>query len=107
MHAHWAADVKQRFDDPASKVIGSELVSSSITSGGDGSEESASTPTIKAENPHIRFYNNRRGYVRTRFTPSEVEADFRVVPYVQKKGAPAETRARFVIEDRRPGLQPA
>jgi len=73
VHAHWAADVKQRFDDPASPVIGSELVSSSIASGGDGSETNASAPTIQAENPHIRFYNNRRGYVRTRFTTSEVK----------------------------------
>ena len=36
-----------------------------------------------------------------------MKADFRVVPYVQKPGAPAETRAGFVIEDRKPGLQKA
>lgn len=107
IHSHWAADIKQRFDDPASPVIGSELVSSSVTSGGDGSESGASAPAAQVENPHIRFYDNRRGYVRTRFSASEVKADFRVVPYVQKPGAPAETRAGFVIEDRKPGLQKA
>ena len=67
VHAHWAADIKQRFDDPAAPVVGSELVSSSITSGGDGSETSPTTADTLADNPHIRFYNNRRGYVRTRF----------------------------------------
>ncbi len=107
VHAHWAADVKQRFDDPASPVVGTELVSSSITSGGDGSETRPNTAAYLADNPHLRFYNNRRGYVRTRFTPNEMTADFRVLPYVKQAGAPVETRATFVVEDRRPGFHPA
>ena len=56
------------------------------------------------ENPQLRFYNNRRGYVRTRFTAGEMTADFRAVPYVQRPGAPVETKATFVVEDRKPGL---
>ena len=107
VHAHWAADIKQRFDDPAAPVVGSELVSSSITSGGDGSENGPTTADTLADNPHIRFYNNRRGYVRTRFTSNEVTADFRVVPYVKQPGAPVETRGTFVVEDRKPGLNKA
>ena len=106
-HAHWGADVKQRFDDPASPVIGSELVTSSITSGGDGSEAQPGTATVLAENPHLKFHNNRRGYVRTRFTGSDVTAEFRVVPSVRRAGMPGQTRGTFVIEDRRPGLQKA
>jgi alkaline phosphatase D len=30
--------------------------------------------------------------------------DFQVLPYVTRPGAPAHTRASFVIEDRVPGL---
>jgi alkaline phosphatase D len=107
VHAHWAADVKQRFDDPASPLVGSELVSSSVTSGGDGSETAEGAATTLAENPHVHFTSNRRGYVRTRFTAGEVTADFRVVPYVTRPGAPVETRATFVVEDRKAGLQDA
>ncbi len=107
VHAHWAADIRRRFDDPASPVVGTELVSSSITSGGDGSETRPDTATTLAENPHIRFYNNRRGYVRTRFTADTLTADFQVLPYVQRAGAPVQTRASFTVEDRRPGLNPA
>jgi alkaline phosphatase D len=107
VHAHWAADVKQRFDDPEAPVVGTELVSSSVTSGGDGSETEEDTATILAENPHIRFHHNRRGYVRTRFTAGRMTADFRVLPYVRQEGAPVQTRATFVVEDRRPGLNPA
>lgn len=62
---------------------------------------------VLAENPHIRFFNNRRGYVRTRVTPDELRADFRVVPLVSQPGAPVQTRASFVVSDRDPTLHPA
>ena len=42
--------------------------------------------------------------MRTRLTASELTADFRVLPYVQRRGAPAETRATFVIDSDRTGL---
>ncbi|HEX5740784.1 MAG TPA: alkaline phosphatase, partial [Pilimelia sp.] len=45
-----------------------------------------------------------RGYVRARLTPAALAVDFRVVPYVSRAGAPARTRASFVVEDGRPGL---
>ncbi|MCM6778332.1 alkaline phosphatase D family protein [Nocardia sp. CDC159] len=107
VHTAWAADIKQRWEDPASPIVGSELVATSITSGGDGSEFRGDTEIIRLENPHIRYFNNRRGYVRTRMTADRMHADFRAVPYVSRPGAPVQTKASFVIEDRRPGLHPA
>jgi alkaline phosphatase D len=107
VHAHWAAEVKERFDDPASPIVATELVASSITSRGDGSEIESDTAGILADNPHIRFYNNRRGYVRTRFSEGEMRADFQVVPYVSRPGAPVQTRASFAVLDGQPGLQTA
>jgi alkaline phosphatase D len=107
VHAHWAAEVKERFEDPSSPTVATELVATSITSGGDGSETRDDTAATLADNPHIRFYNNRRGYVRTRFTPDGMRADFQVVPFVSRPGAPVQTRASFVVPDREPGLNPA
>ena len=107
VHAHWAAEVKERFEDPSSPTVATELVATSITSGGDGSETRDDTAATLADNPHIRFYNNRRGYVRTRFTAHEMRADFQVVPFVSRPGAPVQTRASFVVPDREPGLNPA
>ncbi|WP_037069103.1 alkaline phosphatase D family protein [Pseudonocardia acaciae] len=104
VHAHWAAEVKARFDDPASPTVGTELITTSIASGGDGSEQRPETAGVLADNPHVRFFNNRRGYVRTTITADTMTADFRVVPYVTRPGAPGETRARFVIADRNAGL---
>lgn len=104
IHSHWAAEVRERFDDPSSASVATELVTSSITSDGDGSETRPEITAILAENPHIRFFNNRRGYVRTRITPGELRADFQVVPFVSRRGAEVQTRASFVVPDREPAL---
>ncbi|GAB3181760.1 alkaline phosphatase D [Micromonospora palomenae] len=104
VHAHWASDLKLDYADPTSRTVGSELVCSSVTSGGDGFDSaSGSHPWLKT-NPHLRFQNNLRGFVRTTITPGRLTADFAVLPYVSRPDAPAYTRASFVIEDRVPGL---
>ncbi len=107
IHSHWAAEVRERFDDPSSVPVATELVTSSITSGGDGAETDPRVAAVLAENPHLRFSTNRRGYVRTRISPGELRADFQVVPYVSRPGATVQTRASFVVTDRDPTLHPA
>ncbi|MCX9193675.1 alkaline phosphatase [Carbonactinospora thermoautotrophica] len=104
VHTHWASEIKADFDDPDSATLGVELVTTSITSGGDGSDTTSSGEKIKALNPHIKFFNNQRGYVRARITSEELRADFRVLPYVTRPDAPVTTRASFVVEEGRPGL---
>ncbi|GAA4096902.1 alkaline phosphatase D family protein [Actinomadura miaoliensis] len=104
VHAHWASELKVDYDDPASKTVGAELVCSSITSGGDGADsDPAAHPFLKI-NPHLKFYNNQRGYVMTRIGKDELRADFKTVPTVRTRDAQASTKATFVIEDRVPGL---
>ncbi|MEV4483441.1 alkaline phosphatase D family protein [Micromonospora coxensis] len=104
VHAHWASDLKLDYADPTSRTVGSELVCSSITSGGDGADSATGSHPWLKTNPHLRFQNNLRGYVRTTITPEQLSADFDVLPYVSRPDAPAYTRATFVIEDRVPGL---
>lgn len=104
VHAHWAAEVRERTDDPLSRSAATELVTTSITSGGDGSDTRSDVDAILPENPHIRYFSNRRGYVRARVTPDELQADFRTVPYVSRPGAPVQTGATFTVPDRIPQL---
>jgi alkaline phosphatase D len=104
VHAHWASDLKLDYADPTSRTVGTELVCSSITSGGDGVDVVPAAHPWRSWNPHLRFYNNQRGYVRTRITAGALTADFRVLPYVTRPGAPVHTRATFVVEDRVRGL---
>ncbi|MET1072173.1 MAG: alkaline phosphatase D family protein [Umezawaea sp.] len=106
VHAAWGAEIKERWDDPASRTAGTEIAGTSITSGGDGSEVYPETPEWFAENPHVKYFNNRRGYVRAGFSADEVRVDFRGVDFVSRPGAPVSTKASFVIEDRVPRLNP-
>ena len=61
--------------------------------------------SVLADNPHLRYFNNRRGYVRMRVTADEVRADFRVLPYVSRPGAAVQTDGTFVVADRAPVMQ--
>ncbi|GII29090.1 alkaline phosphatase D family protein [Planotetraspora mira] len=105
VHAHWASDLKLDYDDPTGRSVGSELVATSISTGGDGADSDPATHPYLAINPHLKFYNNQRGYVLTRIERDAMTADFKVLPHVQTPGSEAYTRATFVVEDRVPGVQ--
>ncbi|MEU7743586.1 alkaline phosphatase D family protein [Nonomuraea sp. NPDC049158] len=105
VHAHWASDLKLNYDDPTGPSVGSELVASSISTGGDGADSDPATHPFLAINPHLKFYNNQRGYVLTKIERDALTADFKVVPHLREPGAEAYTRATFVVEDRVPGVQ--
>jgi alkaline phosphatase D len=107
VHAHYLCDVKANFEDPASATVATEIVGTFISTGGDGVENTAGDAVQFAENPHIKFINRKRGYVRNVVTPDTWTADFRTVDFVRTKGAPITTRASFVIENGHPGGIPA
>ena len=104
VHANWASDLKLDYDDPTSATVGSEYVTTSITSGRDGFDSDPKEHPFLQINPHLKFYNNLRGYVRATLTPDQLQADYRVVPYVSTPGAVPFTRASFVTQDRVPGV---
>lgn len=105
VHANYVVDVKANFDDAASRTVATELVGTSISTGGNGSDQGPNDAAALAENPHIRFVNRNRGYVRNTVSAREWRADFRVVDVVSTRGAPARTRASFVVADGRPGAR--
>lgn len=79
-------------------------MTTSITSGGDGNDDG--NEDVLAENPHVKYYANRRGYVRTTFTESQLTADYRTLTKVSEEDAPAKTAKTFTIEDGNPTLNP-
>jgi len=105
VHAAHACDVRADFTDPSSRVVATELVTTSISSGGNGSARGAGDAALLAENPHIRFVDRRRGYVRNVVTPRDWQADFQVVDTVSTRGAPARTATSVVIPDGDPGAR--
>ncbi|MEV4140970.1 alkaline phosphatase D family protein [Dactylosporangium sp. NPDC049742] len=104
-HCSMVADLKQNFDDQSSRTVGVEFLGTSITSGGDGSDMDTRGTEWLASNPHMKFYNARRGYVRCLLTHDQMRTDYRIVPFVTQSGAPVSTRASFVVENGRPGAQ--
>ncbi|MFB7779172.1 alkaline phosphatase D family protein [Streptomyces bauhiniae] len=107
VHVHFGMDIKQDFDDPASKTLGTEVVTTSITSGKDGVDRPANWDTYMQANPHLKFYNGRRGYAVVTLSPESARADFRTVSAVTTPGAPVTTAASFVTAAGDPGLTPA
>jgi alkaline phosphatase D len=104
IHTNWACDLHARPEDPASPIVGAEFVGTSITSGRDGTEISARNQAILPENPHVKFHNGQRGYVRCTISRERWTTDYRVVPFVSRPGASVETRASLVVENGRPGV---
>jgi alkaline phosphatase D len=101
VHKSWASNVMLDYRTQA-KVIGTELVTTSVTSGGDGN---AAETGLSSLNPHVKFYKNLRGYVRTRTTATEMTVDFRTVDKVTVRDYPVKTAQSYVIEAGNPGLQ--
>lgn len=107
IHSNWAADLKLDFDVPGSETVGSEFVGTSITSGGDGADMTEYGAALLANNPHVKFFNAQRGYVKATLTPSLWRSDYKVVPSVTTSNAPISTRKTFVVEAGNPGVQEA
>ena len=106
IHTSWVNDLKADFADPASATLATEFVGTSISSDGDGSDtDTAGIAGLVAQNPHIKFFSARRGFVQCELTRREWRTDFQEVPYVSTPGAPLVTRASFVVESGRAGAE--
>ncbi|MEU1310867.1 alkaline phosphatase D family protein [Streptomyces cinnamoneus] len=106
-HVHYAMDIKEDFDDPASRTLGVEVVTTSVSSGFDGQEKPDDWSLLLAANPHMKFYDGRRGYVVLSLDEGRLQADYRTLSGVVTPGAPVVTAARFVSEAGAPGFSPA
>ena len=107
IHSNWVADLKMDFDNDNSRTVGTELVGTSITSGGDGQDMTEYGQGLLDNNPHVKFYNAQRGYVSNTVTSGSWIADYKVLPRVTVSGEQINTRASFAIEAGRPGAQRA
>ncbi len=107
IHSNWANNLIADFDDLDSRVVASEFVGTSISSGGDGTRTPRNLDRTLAENPFVKFHTAERGYVRCIVTPNQWRSDYQAVEYVTRPGAPLITRASFVVADGKPGVESA
>ncbi|WP_405569147.1 alkaline phosphatase D family protein [Streptomyces sp. NBC_01167] len=106
VHVGYGFDLKKDWADPTSRTLGTEIVATSISSGKDGADKPANWDSFTQANPHMKFYNGRRGYVTVTYGERQARADFKTVSAVTTPGAPLTTAASFVTESGNPGLTP-
>jgi alkaline phosphatase D len=103
-HANWANNLISARKN-SSEPVGVEFVGTSIASGGDGSDMDDFGRQVVSENTNVKYYNNRRGYVRCTVTPGTWTTEYQVVEYVTEPGAPLRTDATFTVEAGRTRLR--
>lgn len=105
IHSNWVNDLKPDFRNGAAPIVATEFVGTSISSGGDGVDQSARMKDVLAENPFVRFQNSQRGYVSVSLTPSAWHADYQVIEKISIPDQPRRTRASFRVRSGRPGAE--
>ncbi len=95
VHMFAVADLKPDYDDPASPVVASEFVTTSVTSQGAAQKQ---MDGWLAENPHLKFLGPQRGYARMDLSPGSARADLRAVSTIVAPEATAATVASFVVD---------
>jgi alkaline phosphatase D len=106
IHSNWVNELRMGTNERG-PIVGAEFVGTSITSGGDGSDQGPRVAAVLSENPHLKWQNSRRGYVSCQVDAKAWIAEYRTVAYVSKPGAPIETPTKWRVEHGRPGIVPA
>lgn len=107
VHKHHAGVVPSREDDWSSAPVATEYVTTSVASGGDGSDVPATWEGVLAENPHTTLLNDRRGYQLFEIGPKLWRTDVVTVERISAPGATKNVIARLATEPGRPGVHKA
>jgi alkaline phosphatase D len=106
IHAFIVADQRIVSHSSDSPLIASEIVTTSITSG--PPPQKVIDAYNQTDASDVFFASGAcRGYARLTLTPAKLEAELIGYASVREPEATAQSLARFVIEDGRPGLQRA
>ncbi|AQU70367.1 alkaline phosphatase D family protein [Streptomyces niveus] len=107
VHAGYGFDLKDDFDDPNSPVVGTEIATTSVSSDMDGAEKPSNWSNLTSANPHMKYYNGRRGYTTFTLTEDRATVTFNTLTAVTKPGSGLTRAASFVTEAGNPELKPA
>ena len=61
--------------------------------------------TQLAENAHVKWFENRRGYYTSTVNAQQWTTEYRSVPFVTKPGAPIETPSRWRTMHGKAGIE--
>lgn len=98
-HQNYALDLVH-----GGRTVASEFVATSLTSGGDGHEVRPGNDRLMADNPFLKWTNDRRGYALCEITPNAWTTRYRVLDAVSRRDVPIRTAATWVVEAGRAGV---
>jgi alkaline phosphatase D len=105
VHRHVAANLRVQGNEPGSPIVGSEFITTSLTTRG---LPEPAMQAIRASNPDLlHARSDERGYTVLEITPKTLACEFRATAFPVADAAALHTQARFVVESGRPGPQPA
>jgi alkaline phosphatase D len=96
-HVNYAGELHLDGLKPEKTPIAVEFVSTSITSGGDGQDQSDGAKALVANNPQLKFINQQRGYVVCDVTPERWQTEFKVLDRISTPGGTLSTRTKLAV----------
>lgn len=102
-HQHFVGDVK--LERAPERIIASEFLATSISSGANGTGDLPHTALWRRNNDHLKMMCNRRGYVLCAVDRNAWRSDMRVIDTVERPGGNVATLASYVLEPGRRGVQ--
>ena len=106
-HVNYAGEVHIDSRSPGPAPIGIEFLGTSVTSGGDGVDQSANSVALLGANPSLKFINNQRGSLVCDVTPQRWQTDFKVLDKVSDHQGVLTTRTKLAVEAGTPRIVPA
>jgi alkaline phosphatase D len=103
VHAFFVADLKSDFSNPASSVVATEFVTTSITSQARPARQLAD---VLDANPHLKLIDPRyRGYTVVSLERARATVALRAVSTVKRRSSRVFTRAQFEVDPLEPGAR--
>ena len=106
-HCAFVNDLRLDFGDDDSPTVASEFVVTSISSQGDSTGYGDYYGPMIPYNPHIHYFEDRRGYQRVEITRELWRTDLQMMDTVLTEDAGISTAASYVVESGQPGPKPA
>lgn len=104
LHRSIAGNLMVDFDKPNTTPIGAEFVATSVSSNGDSGPGRSAGARLQSNNPHLRFYDARRGYLVCDFNEKRCQATYKAVDMVSAPDAKVSTATTLTVEAKYPGL---
>ena len=102
IHSNWVNELRVDDFKMDSKLVATEFVTTSLSSGGNGSKAESSANKYKANSPFVKFFNAERGYVLCEITPDKWVSHYKVIDEVLKPGGKTTIRASYQVNSGNP-----